>query len=141
MENSIRKNLFWDYLNKFDVTIFSLITTAILARILTPKDCGIVGIAIAVNGIASIFLNLGFVSAIIQEKELDNKKLSTVLYLYIFISVIIYTIIFLTAPLVSNFYKLENLTLILRVTAISFLINSLNIVGLRFHQKKQITSL
>lgn len=128
MEASLKTNLFWDYLNRFGNTLFSLITSVILARLLTPADYGLVGISMAVNGIAGIFLNLGFVSAIIQAKELDNKSLSTVFFLNMGISIFIYGSIFFSAPFVSHFYKLPEIDLILKVTAFSFVINALNII-------------
>lgn len=128
MEASLKTNLFWDYLNRFGNTLFSLITSVILARLLTPADFGLVGISMAVNGIAGIFLNLGFVSAIIQAKELDNKSLSTVFFLNMGIAIFIYGSIFFSAPFVSHFYKLPEIDLILKVTAFSFVINALNII-------------
>jgi teichuronic acid exporter len=128
MEASLKTNLFWDYLNRFGNTLFSLITSVILARLLTPSDYGLVGISMAVNGIAGIFLNLGFVSAIIQAKELDNKSLSTVFFLNMGIALLIYGSVFFSAPFVGLFYKLPELDLILKITAISFVINALNII-------------
>ena len=74
--------------------------------------------------IAGIFLNLCFVSAIIQAKELDNKSLSTVFFLNMGISIFIYGSIFFSAPFVSHFYKLPEIDLILKVTAFSFVINA-----------------
>jgi O-antigen/teichoic acid export membrane protein len=128
MEASLKINLFWDYFNRFGITLFSLITSVILARLLTPSDYGLVGISMAVNGIAGIFLNLGFVSAIIQAKELNNKSLSTVFFLNMGIALLIYGSVFFSAPFVSLFYKLPELDLILKITAISFVINALNII-------------
>jgi O-antigen/teichoic acid export membrane protein len=128
MEASLKTNLFWDYFNRFSNTLFSLITSVILARLLTPSDYGLVGMSMAVNGIAGIFLNLGFVSAIIQAKELDHKSLSTVFFLNMGIAFLIYGIVFFSAPFICQFYKLPELDLILKVTAISFVINALNII-------------
>jgi O-antigen/teichoic acid export membrane protein len=120
--------LFWDYFNRFGNTLVSLITSTILTRLLSPADYGLVGISMAVNGLAGIFLNLGFVSAIIQSKELDNKSLSTAFYLNIFISFALYGIIFLSSSWVSHFYSLPQLEIILKVSALSFIINALNVI-------------
>lgn len=133
--------MFWDYFNRFGNTVVSLITSAILARLLSPADYGLVGISMAVNGLAGIFLNLGFVSAIIQSKELDNKSLSTAYFLNIGIATFIYGMIFLSAFWISQFYKLPQLELILKVSALSFLVNALNVIpsalmtrGMKFKQ-------
>lgn len=141
LETSLKANLFWDYFNRFGNTVVSLITSIILARLLSPADYGLVGISMAVNGLAGIFLNLGFVSAIIQAKELDNKSLSTAFFLNIGIACFLYGIIFFSAFWVSHYYQLPQLELILKVTALSFIINALNIIpsalmtrGMKFKQ-------
>jgi O-antigen/teichoic acid export membrane protein len=141
LETSLKTNLFWDYFNRFGNTLVSLITSTILARLLNPADYGLVGISMAVNGLAGIFLNLGFVSAIIQAKELDNKSLSTAFFLNIGIAFFMYGIIFFSAFTISEFYQLPELENILKITALSFIINALNIIpsalmtrGMKFKQ-------
>jgi teichuronic acid exporter len=128
LSNSLKTNLFWDYFNKFGNTLVSLITSSILARLLSPTDYGLVGISMAVNGLGGIFLNLGFVSAIIQAKELDNKSLSTAFFLNIGIAVLLYGIIFFGAFSIGKFYQIQELDLVLKITALSFIINGLNII-------------
>ena len=59
MEASLKTNLIWDYLNRFGTTLIGLITSVLLSRLLTPSEFGIVGIAMAVNAMGGIFLNLG----------------------------------------------------------------------------------
>ncbi len=95
----------------------------------------------AVNGLAGIFLNLGFVSAIIQAKELDNKSLSTAFFLNMGIACFMYGVIFFSAFTLSEYYQLQELELILKITALSFIINALNIIpsalmtrGMKFKQ-------
>ena len=65
----IRKHLFWDYLGRFSGVITQILTSIVLTRLLSPKDFGIVGIALAVNGIARLFGNFGFSSYIIQQED------------------------------------------------------------------------
>ncbi len=128
MESNLKKNLLWDYLNRFGNTIVGLITSTILARLLSPADYGLVGISMAINGIASIFFNLGFGSSIIQSKEIDKNKLSSVFFLNIFIAIIIYGTIFFFASWISLYYKLPKLELIVKVSALYFFITAINVV-------------
>ena len=65
MESSLKTNLFWDYINRFGNTVVSLITSIILARLLSPADYGLVG----------VFITLGFLNGIVQSKSIDNKML------------------------------------------------------------------
>ena len=108
--------------------LVSLITSSILARLLTPADYGLVGISMAVNGLAAIFLNFGFVSAIIQAKELSNKSLSTVFFLNVLVSLFIYVMVFFGSPWISEFYQIQELELILKISAISFIVSAVTIV-------------
>lgn len=128
MNQTLRRNLFWDYFNRFGNTVFALITTTILARILTPQDYGLVGIAMAVNAIAGIFLNLGFVSAIIQVKEIDQKSLSTVFFFNLIIAFSIYLSIFLSSNIISGYYEIPDLKNLLKITSLYFPIAAMSIV-------------
>jgi O-antigen/teichoic acid export membrane protein len=125
---SLKKNLFWDYFGKFGSTIFSLITTSILARILSPEDYGLVGISVAINGIAGIFFNFGLYSAIIQSDELDNKQLSTVFFFNLIIALLLWGIIFYLSPILGRFFEITQIENILTITSIAFLINGLAMV-------------
>lgn len=123
MDKALRKNLAWDYLSKFGNTFFSLVTTSILARLLTPADYGLVGISAAVNGIAGIFFNFGLASAIIQADKLDKKILSTVFYFNQLIALGLWFLIFITAGSIEQFYKIPQLSNVLFFTSLVFIIN------------------
>ena len=123
MDSSLKRNLAWDYLSKFGNTFFSLITTSILARLLTPADYGLVGISAAVNGIAGIFFNFGLASAIIQADKLDKKILSTVFYFNQMIAVSLWLLIFISADSIEHFYKIDQLSNVLFFTSLVFIIN------------------
>ena len=129
MEASLKKNLFWDYFNRFGTTIIGLITSVILARILNPSEFGIVGIAMAVNAIGSIFLNLGFVNGIIQSKSINNKMLSTAFYINLLMALLIYIVIFISSKWVSDYYGLIDLDKILKISSIAFLFNAMSLIS------------
>lgn len=118
----------WDYTGRFGLIFINLIITSILSRILSPTDYGVLGLVMAVSGIASIFMDFGFGAAIVQQKELRNIQLSTVFYIGLGLSLAIYTILFLASPLVSRFYQAPELTNLLRVSTLGFIANGLNLV-------------
>lgn len=82
----------------------------------------------AINGIASIFFNLGFGSSIIQSKEIDKNKLSSIFFLNIFIAMIIYGTIFFFASWISLYYEMPKLELIVKVSGLYFFITAINVV-------------
>lgn len=129
MKNSIKTNFFWDYLNRFGSTAFGLVTSIILSRILSPNEFGIVGISIAVTSLGGIFLNLGFVNGIIQSKILDNQILSTVFYLNLAIAILIYFGIFISSDWICNYYEINQLGTILKVSSIAFIFNAMSLIS------------
>lgn len=128
MSTSTRENFFWDYLNRFGSTVISFGITVVLSRILTPSDYGLIGISMAVTGVASVLLDFGFGSAIVQNKDIDNQKLSTIFYFNLFIGGLIWGTINLSATTIGIFYESEDLRLVLYATSFSFLISAASIV-------------
>ena len=63
---------------KYSGIVISLVVMAVLARLLTPDDFGVVAIATVFIAFFELFTNIGFSSAIIQNKELTTKDLSNI---------------------------------------------------------------
>lgn len=122
------KNILWDYLGRFSLLFATLAVMGVLSRILTPAEFGAVGIVIAISGLATVFLEFGFTSAIIQQHETDEEQLSTVFYAILAGSVLIYSLIFFGSPLIARFYEVPALTALLRVSGLSFIVTACNLV-------------
>ncbi|MDX2133627.1 MAG: lipopolysaccharide biosynthesis protein [Saprospiraceae bacterium] len=122
------KNILWDYVGRFSLLFANLAVTSVLSRLLSPAEYGEVGIVIAISGLAAILLEFGFTAAIIQKKEIDEVQLSTIFYMVLLGSSVIYAVVFVAAPYVAAFYGLPNLSALLRVSALTFLINAFNLV-------------
>ena len=75
-----------------------LLIGIILARLLFPEDYAIVIIATVFIGIATIFVDSGFSTALIQRKEITDVDTSSIFYLSLAVSIILYTGLFLIAP-------------------------------------------
>lgn len=104
------------------------IVSLVLARLLTPDDFGTIAMLGVFISISNIFIDSGFGNALIQRKEIDDIDTSSVFYLNIVISIIIYSIVFLCAPFVSIFYGMPQLTALLRVLSIQVVIMSFGCV-------------
>jgi teichuronic acid exporter len=128
VSSSIRENFFWDYLNKFGSTIIAFGITAVLSRVLSPADYGLIGISMAVTGIAALLLDFGFATAIVQHKDIDNYKLSTIFYFNLAIGILIWIVINLFASAIGAFYHSNEIRFILHATSFSFLISAASIV-------------
>lgn len=114
----------WSFVERFAVQFAQFLITIVMARLLTPADYGLIGMLSIFISLSQIFIDGGFSSALIQSRDKEEKDYSTVFYINIAVSVLLYLILFFTAPLISSFYRQPTLTIIVRVYAINLIINS-----------------
>lgn len=138
-ENSIRNKtlsgLIWRYIERFSVEIVHFVVSIILARILHPSDYGLIGLITVFIAIANIFITNGLPQALVQRKEISNLDFSTVFYYNIVFSVVIYGILFFSAPFIAQFYNESRLTSIIRVLSLTIIVGGINSVQLAYVQK------
>jgi O-antigen/teichoic acid export membrane protein len=120
----------WSLLGKILQQGTQFIIGIILARLLVPEVYGLVGMAMVFITISYVFIDSGFSSAIVQRKNITNLDLSTVFYLNMGVSVVVYTIVFFTAPLISSFFGEPQLVNIVRVLGLIILLYAFSLVQL-----------
>ncbi len=98
---------------------------AILARLLTPADFGLMAMVMAVVGFIAIFKDLGLSMATIQRADVSHAQVSTLFWINVAISVAIMFIIAALAPLMAWYYKEPRVTAITLVLAGTFLFSGL----------------
>ncbi|MBQ7617186.1 lipopolysaccharide biosynthesis protein [bacterium] len=129
-DNSITKKkavsgIIWKFLERICAQGISLIVSIILARILIPKDYSVVSVITIFFAFANVIISGGLNAALIQKKDADRQDYSTVLFLSVFISIIIYFILFFTAPLIAKAYDQEILIPIIRVMSLVLPVNAI----------------
>ena len=127
--NSSKKiinNVVWQFSERMLAQIVSLIVSIVLARILFPEDYGAVTMITVFITIGNVFVTSGFPTALIQKKDADEIDFSTVFYFNFFLSIIVYFIVFVFAPFVADFYKMEILTALIRVMGLKIVISSIS---------------
>lgn len=77
-------NVFWSGIDKFSVQFVQLLTTIIIARIISPAEFGLVAMITVFLAVAQILVDSGFCTALIQRQNCDNKDYSTVFYFRFF---------------------------------------------------------
>ncbi len=100
----------------------------IMARILTPEDYGLVGMLAIFIAISQSLIDSGFSQALIRKQDRSEIDNSTVFYFNIGVGLILYFILFFSAPLIANFYNEPLLIPITRAIGLSLIFNSLVIV-------------
>lgn len=121
----IKKSLFWDFIGKIFNQGITIIVSIFLARLLLPEDFALIAIVLAIIGVASVFIDFGLTEALIQKQNVKNIHYSSIFWINITLAIVLTLLCFLSAPLVSNFYKLPQLINLIRVVSFAFILNAL----------------
>ena len=116
-------NLLWRFMERMGAQLVALVVSLILARILSPEHYGLIALVTVITSILNVFVDSGLGSALIQKKNADDTDFSTVFYANIFICIILYIVLFFTAPLIAHFFKKLELVSVIRVHGISVIIS------------------
>ena len=118
--------MYWTFLNQSANQVITFIVGIIMARLLSPEDYGITALPAVFLAVAGIFMNAGFGQALVRKPEVTEKDLSTAFYYSIAMGVVMYVILFFSAPLIADFYSTPVLTPLIRITSLTFLWGPLN---------------
>lgn len=128
--------LFWTFSDLIMNQGIQFVIQIILARLLLPEDFGLIGMITIVIAVSNSIIDSGFANALIREKNVTQKDYSTVFYFNLIMSLVIYMIIFFSAPEISSFFAEERLIKILRILALTLIFNSLGLVQRTILTKK-----
>lgn len=115
---------------------FGLLRTVVLARLLAPLDFGLLGIAVLAIGALEAFSQTGFDAALIQKKDNIETYLNTAWTVSVIRGLLLFLVLFTSAPLIAKFFAAEQATLVIRVFAISIFLAGLRNIGVVFFQKE-----
>ena len=128
MKNKIVSSLAWTFSERFFSQGITFIISIILARLLKPEEYGIISIVLVLVNLSNVFVISGFGEALIQKKIVKSIDFSTIFWCSLFLSFILYSGIYLIAPFLEKIYKIEQITLILRILALKIIISSVNTI-------------
>lgn len=122
------KGVVWTSINRFTTIGIQFISGIILARLLTPEDYGCIGMLSIFMLVSSTIIDGGFGSALIQKKRPTQADYSTIFIWNFCISILIYVLLFVSAPTIAKFYRIPVLSDVLRIQGIVLIINALQTV-------------
>ena len=102
-------------------------STAILARLLTPQDFGLLGMVAVITGFIGLFGDLGLSAAIIQQEEVTHEQASVLFWCNTLVGLLLMLLTLSFAPLIAWFYKEPRLWPVARALSSTFLIGGLSI--------------
>jgi len=104
--------------------LLQLAATVILARLLSPKEYGL----LVFTGFASYVADMGLGASIIQRTTVTERHLNSVFWLNVATGLALTAVFALAAPLIARFYQEPELRLLTAAIALSFFLGSLNVV-------------
>lgn len=138
-ENRIKKKVFsgmiWAFGEQFAAQAVSFILSVILARLLMPDEYGTITMVLVFINIANVFVTNGFGEALVQRKNATDEDFTTVFYCSLAVAVFLYSVLYITAPLIATFYDSPELALVLRVLSLKLPIASINSIQRAYVQK------
>lgn len=122
-KNSTLKNFVWRFAERCGAQLVTFIVSIVLARILAPEDYGQIALITVFTTIMQVFVDSGLGTALIQKKDADDLDFSSVFYFNFVICLILYVVMFVTAPFIAGFYGNSSLTSIIRVISLTIVIS------------------
>ena len=86
-DNQIQKGFFWKILERFGVQGSQFILQLILARILSPSHYGALSLMVIFTTLANVFIQNGFNTALIQNKDVTEEDYSSVFWVTFQVSI------------------------------------------------------
>ncbi len=117
----------WSFLETASTKMIQFAIGIIMARLLMPEDYGAIAIIFVFITISQVFIDGGFATTLIQDKNKTDRDYSTVYTFNVMLSVLCYLILFIAAPYISSFYN-TNITQYLRVQSVGIIIFSLSAI-------------
>ena len=128
LRHSAVRGVKWSAISRAGRLGTQFITTIILARLLSPEDFGLVGMAVIVIGFLGIFKDMGTSAAIIQRERIDDSLISSIFWVNIVFGLFVTFLLFAGASVIAWFYHESRLTPLMRALSFSFLLSGFGIV-------------
>ncbi|MDX8538543.1 lipopolysaccharide biosynthesis protein [Mesorhizobium abyssinicae] len=138
------KGLSWAGTTLLARTLLNVLVTAVLARLLSPREYGIVGAALIIVAIGSNIANLGMSQVLVQRADIEERHTGTIVSLSLTIALILGLLQWIFAEQIANFLHVPELVLVSRILAVIMVANAFNLTAeaiLSRHLKFKISSI
>ncbi len=122
------KGFIWSFIDIFSKQGLVFIIGIILARLLSPREFGLIGMTAVFIAFSQSFIDSGFGQALVRKKNCSPKDYSTVFFYNLIVGIVFCLLLIFFAEAISNFYKEPKLKLIIKVLSIGIIIKSLSII-------------
>lgn len=134
LKKEFLSGVFYTAVAKYSGIVISLIVSSILARLLTPQEFGVVGVATVIIAFFNILGDIGIGPAVIQHKELTDRDLSSIHTFTTYTGLVLGAFFFLSADIIADIYEDNKLVGICRLLSLSIVFTCWGIVPLNLSQ-------
>ncbi|MBS1509690.1 MAG: lipopolysaccharide biosynthesis protein [Bacteroidetes bacterium] len=114
----------WSLVETFSTQIVQFVVGVILARLLGPKDYGLIALTGIFTAISAAITDAGFEKTLVQKKDLTSIQVTTIFYINVLLGLVITLMCIAIAPFVATFFNEPNLKLVLQVVSLGILITA-----------------
>ena len=127
LKEKTAQGLFWAFLSSGGIQLLNLVIGIFLARLLSPGEYGLVGMLAIFTLLANNIQESGFGVALVNIKDIKHNDYNSVFWFNVGMSLLLYLILFLCAPLIASFFHQPCLVKLSRFVFLAFIIASLGI--------------
>lgn len=136
LKNKAIKGVGWSAADAFLGQGVTFFVGLLLARLLSPDEYGLIGICLIFTTVLNGIVDSGFSNALVRKREVTDRDYNTMFVTNMTISIVLYVILFVSAPFVSTFFQREELTALVRTTGLVLFFNALSITQVTILTKK-----
>jgi len=141
LSQRVAKSSLWLFLSRYSIQILNIVKIVFLARLLSPEDFGIFGVAIIAVSFLDAFSQTGFTQALIQKKGEVRDYFDTAWIVKVLRGLLLTILLFIFSDQISVFFLEPQLSLIIKIVSLTILLDGLSSVAfvyafreLQFHK-------
>lgn len=120
------KGVGWSAIDNAAQYCITFVVGVILARLLSPDDYGLIGLTAVFTAICTALINGGLGTALIRKKDATEDDFNTVFLVNLGMSLLLYAILFVSAPWIASFFERDELIALTRVMSLGMVIAALS---------------
>lgn len=136
IKRQVVKGIKWTTISTVVLALSSIIKISVLTRYLEPSDFGLIAIVVFILGFMELFNDMGLTTAILHEQSISLKEYSSLYWLNLLVSLILFFLLYAISPLISNFYNQEQLLVLIPLSGLNLIFSGIGRQFRVIEQKK-----
>ncbi len=132
----IKGGLIWSFGERITAQLVSTIVSIVLARFLEPDHYGIISIVTVFITLCDVFVTSGMGTALVQKKDITEDDYNTALSLNLLLGIVLYCVLFVSAPAIASFYEMNVLCDVIRIMGMRLPVAAINSIQQARIQRK-----